>query len=362
MHHIQRTMTSMHGKSLCSQGGMEVSAARRKALKCHKYHMTEFHVQPKERLVKVEIGALMRQETAEEKKPQVTSARRKALNCHKYSTAEFNVQPKEWLAKMEIDGLSGQETTEGKKWKETAVQPPTCAGGNVFHLASSGGGEPLSCGFPKSFSIAGLLVPLGARIWCGSASDFRELESAESPGRISHILWAWWAFCTSKHSDTGKESAALVLALPTAGFWNYRWCQAVPLQWWTCSTNFSTCFFVILLWQSVEVYGSARRLERGIGFLCFFSIRISVFADVSLLSSWRTGKPSPTAHILPTPFYGFYLHPFHPPDPFFGGPFYSTPATAFWKRSPTTALDPLATVLFHFTLKLCLSTTGASRC
>ena len=143
---------------------MEVSAARRKALKCHKYHMTEFHVQPKERLVKVEIGALMRQETAEEKKPQVTSARRKALNCHKYSTAEFNVQPKEWLAKMEIDGLSGQETTEGKKWKETAVQPPTCAGGNVFHLASSGGGEPLSCGFPKSFSIAGLLVPLGARI------------------------------------------------------------------------------------------------------------------------------------------------------------------------------------------------------
>jgi hypothetical protein len=25
-------------------------------------------------------------------------------------------------------------------------------------------------------------------------------------------------------------------------------------------------------------------------------------------------------------------------------------------------LDPLATVLFHFTLKLCLSTTGASRC
>lgn len=320
----------MHGKSLCSQGGMEVSAARRKALKCHKYHMTEFHVQPKERLVKVEIGALMRQEAAEEKKPQVTSARRKALNCHKYSTAVFNVQPKEWLAKMEIDGLSGQETTEGKKWKETMLSNLPLA---LVEMCSTWLPAVEVSHFRAAFRKASRLQAFLFHLVRESdvaqpvifASWYRQKARGGSPISFEH----------GEHFAL-RSIATLARSLPhwywrypqlaseiIGGVRRYRFSDEPAVR---SSAHAFLSSFYGRVWKCTEV---PEDLNAALDFFASFPFEFPLSGTSVFFPHGGPVSHHPPHTFYPHPFYGFYLHPFHPPDPFFGGPFYSTPATAF---------------------------------
>lgn len=304
-------------------------------MKCHKYHMAKFHLQPKERLVKVEIGGLIRQETVEEKKPQVTCARRKALNCHNYNTAEFNVQPTERLAKAAIGGSSGQETAEGNTTKITMLSNLPLA---LVEMCSTWLPAVEVGNFRAAFRKSSRL----------QAFLFHLVRESDVAQPVIFASWnrqkAWGgspiSFEYGEHFAL-RSIAMLARSLPH-WYWRYpqlaseimggvrRHCFSNEPAVRISAHAFLSSFYG-RVWSCME---APEDLNAALDFFASFPFKFSSSGPPVFFPHGGPASHHPLHPFYPHQFYNFYLHPFYPPHPypphtFYGGPFYSTLATAF---------------------------------